>query len=160
MVRPSWDKYFLGIMQSVSERATCDRGRSGAVIVKNKQILTTGYVGSPKSLEHCDDVGHLMEETIHADGVKRPHCVRTIHAEQNAIVQAAKKGVSLEGATVYTKLEPCPVCAKMIINSGIKKIVCAKRYHAASESRKMFDMAEIELIALSEDVDEYKSSKK
>ncbi len=153
--RPSWDEYFMEIVHAVSKRATCDRGRTGCVIVKNKQILATGYVGSAVGQPHCDDVGHLIEETIHADGIKREHCIRTIHAEQNAVCQAAKKGVSIYGATIYCKLEPCPVCAKILVNSGIKKVICEKRYHAAQESRKIFEMAGVEVVAIKEEVDEY-----
>jgi dCMP deaminase len=88
-------------------------------------------------LPHCDDVGHLMIKTLHPDGVERDHCIRTTHAEQNAIAQAAKNGISLEGATIYVKMEPCFSCAKQIITVGIKKVVCAKRYHAGQETRKM-----------------------
>jgi len=154
-VRPTWDEYFMEVVHAVSKRATCDRGRTGCVIVKDKQILATGYVGSAKGQPHCDDVGHLMEETIHADGVKRAHCVRTIHAEQNAIAQAAKNGIAINEATIYCKLEPCPVCAKLLVNAGIKKVVCEKRYHAAQETRKIFDMANVKLIALNEDVEDY-----
>lgn len=139
MTRPTWDEYFFGIMKSVAGRATCDRGRSGAVIVKNKQILATGYVGSPKGLAHCDEIGHEYKDTIHADGHVSKHCVRTAHAEQNAICQAAKNGVSIDGATVYCQMTPCYVCAKMIINAGIERVVVLKDYHAGGESRRIFN---------------------
>ena len=153
--RPSWDEYFLEISRSVAKRATCNRGRSGCVIAGDKQILVTGYVGSPKGLPHCDEVGHLFEETIHSDGVKRNHCVRTTHAEQNAICQAAKLGIAIEGATLYCKMTPCSVCAKMIINAGIKRVVCEKRYHAGQESEEMFRMAGVKFELVSEEVQEY-----
>ncbi len=153
--RLTWDEYFMEIVYAVAKRATCDRGRTGCVIVKDKQILATGYVGSAKGQPHCDDVGHLIEETIHADGIKRSHCVRTIHAEQNAICQAAKNGVSVNGATIYCKLEPCSVCAKILVNSGIKKVICEKRYHAAQEARKIFEMAGVEVVVLNEEVEKY-----
>lgn len=155
MVRPSWDKYFLGIMQSVSERATCDRGRSGAVIVKNKQILTTGYVGSPKSLGHCDDVGHEFKDTIHSDGRVSKHCVRTAHAEQNAICQAAKYGVAVGGSTLYCQMTPCYVCAKMIINAGIERVVAANDYHAGADSRRIFEEAGLKFEVLDDTLEEY-----
>lgn len=100
-VRPSWDEYFMEIASTVAKRATCDRGRSGCIIVKNRQILVTGYVGSPRGLPHCDDVGHLFKKTIHEDGSVTNHCVRTVHAEQNAITQAARLGIALEGGTLY-----------------------------------------------------------
>src|SRR3989344_2355826 len=94
--RPSWDEYFMQIAEAVGKRATCDRGRSGAIIVKDKHILATGYVGSPKGLPHCDDVGHLIKEVKHENGDITKHCLRTSHAEMNAICQAAKQGVSIE----------------------------------------------------------------
>jgi len=156
-VRPSWDEYFMEISETVAKRATCDRGRSGCVIAKNKQILATGYVGSPIGMPHCDDVGHQMKKTVHEDGSESLHCVRTVHAEQNAICQAAKLGVPIEGATLYCKMTPCRVCAMLIINSGIKKVVCQKKYHAGTESEQMFKDAQVELVFFSEDVVAYKN---
>lgn len=155
-IRPNWDEYFLDIMQTVSERATCDRGKSGTVIVKNKQILVTGYVGSPVGMPHCDDVGHQMKKIIHEDGNITEHCVRTVHAEQNAICQAAKRGVSLEDATVYCRMTPCRTCAMLLINSGIKRVVAANKYHAGQESEKMFKKAKIKLEFISSEVVKYK----
>lgn len=154
-VRPSWDEYFMEIARAVAKRATCDRGRSGCVIARNKQILVTGYVGSPMGLPHCDEVGHQMKTTTHEDGHQTHHCVRTTHAEQNAIVQAAKLGVAIDEATIYTKMTPCTVCAKMIINAGIKRIVCEKRYHAGGESEEMFRKVGIELDYFDETVEQY-----
>ena len=107
--RPSWDEYFLGLMDEVGNRATCDRGRSGCIVVRDKQIVCTGYVGSPPGFPHCDEAGHLMKGVIEEDGTSRMHCVRTIHAEQNAICQAARHGISLKGSTLYCKMEPCRV---------------------------------------------------
>lgn len=143
--RPSWDDYFFEIADSVSKRATCDRGKSGCVIVKNKQILVTGFVGSPTGLVHCDDAGHQMKRLIHEDGKVTEHCMRTIHAEQNAICQAARQGISIEGATVYTRMTPCRTCAMLIINCGIKRVVCERKYHAGEESERMFKDAGIDL---------------
>lgn len=154
-IRPTWDEYFMEVCHAVAKRATCDRGLSGCVIAKDKQILVTGYVGSPKGLPHCDEVGHQMKTMTHEDGHQTQHCVRTAHAEQNAIVQAAKLGVSIDGATVYCKMTPCAVCAKMIINSGIKKVICEKRYHAGSESEEMFKQVGIELNFFDEEVEKY-----
>ena len=88
--RPSWDEYFMDVVYAIAKRGTCDRGRSGAVIAKNKMILATGYVGSPVGFPHCDEVGHQMKKVVHEDGTVTQHCVRTVHAEQNAICQAAK----------------------------------------------------------------------
>ena len=152
-VRPSWDEYFMEIAQTVAKRGTCDRGRSGCVIVKNKQILVTGYVGSPKGFPHCDEIGHKIEEWTH-DGVVRQHCVRTAHAEQNAICQAAKLGISIDGATLYCKMTPCMICSKMIINSGIKRIVCEKIYHAAQDN-EFYKTAGIQLDVLNKRIEEY-----
>src|SRR5271157_1746936 len=111
--RPSWDEYFIDLCRSVAERATCNRGRNGCVIVKDKRILCTGYVGAPPGLPHCDEVGHLFKYVLNSKGEKVQHCVRTIHAEQNAIAQAAKYGISIEGGTLYTLMTPCLDCAKL-----------------------------------------------
>lgn len=156
-VRPSWDEYFLGIMDAVSKRATCDRGRSGCVIVRDRQILVTGYVGSPVGLPHCDEVGHQMKKTIHEDGSISNHCVRTAHAEQNAICQAAKLGVALMDSTLFCKMTPCSVCAKMIINAGIHRVVVQKKYHAGTESEAMFQKAGITLEIIDDSLEEYEN---
>lgn len=152
-VRPSWDEYFMDICMAVAKRATCDRGRSGCVIARDKQILVTGYVGSAKGSAHCDDVGHLIEATIHEDGVKRDHCVRTTHAEQNAICQAAKIGVSINGATLYCKMMPCPVCARMIVNSGITRVVCEKLYQ--SGAKDIMEGAGVKVEVLINEIEKY-----
>jgi len=155
MGRPSWDEYFLEMIETVAKRASCDRGRSGCVIVRENRILTSGYVGSPPGLDHCDDVGHLMKKVIDDDGQTRDHCMRTIHAEQNAICQAARHGISLAGATLYCKMEPCRVCAMMIISVGITRVVALRRYHAAQESREMFVRAGIQLDIVEDVVEAY-----
>lgn len=152
--RPSWDEYFMEVARAVAKRATCDRGRSGCVIARDKQILVTGYVGSPAGLPHCDEVGHLMQTTMHDYGPHQ-HCVRTAHAEQNAIVQAAKLGIAIGGGTIYCKMTPCPVCAKMIVNAGIKRVVCEKRYHTGAEAEEMFRQVGIELNYFDEKLEEY-----
>lgn len=153
--RPSWDEYFLNIMDEVSKRATCDRGRSGCVVVKDKHILVTGYVGSPIGISHCDEIGHQIKKTIHEDGSISQHCVRTAHAEQNAICQAARIGIPLDGATLYCKMTPCYICAKMIINSGIKRVVCEKRYHQGKESEDILNQACVKLETIREEVEKY-----
>lgn len=145
----------MEIARAVASRATCDRGRSGSVIARDKQILVTGYVGSPKGLPHCDEVGHQMKTTTHEDGHQSQHCVRTTHAEQNAIVQAAKLGVAIDGGTLYCKMTPCSVCAKMIINAGLTRVVCEKRYHAGGESEEMFRQVDIELHYFDDSVEQY-----
>ena len=154
-VRPSWDEYFMEIADTVSKRATCDRGRSGCVVVRDRQILVTGYVGAPKGLPHCDEVGHQLKQMVHEDGTITQHCVRTVHAEQNAICQAAKLGISLNGATLYCRMTPCRTCAMLIINCGIARVVCANKYHAVAESEEMFKAAGVQLDFFSEEVVKY-----
>jgi len=154
-VRPSWDEYFIDLMDAVAKRATCDRGRSGCLIVKDKQILCTGYVGSPPGLPHCDEVGHLLKKTIDDDETVREHCVRTIHAEQNAICQAAKNGVGIQGATLYCRMEPCRVCAMLIIGVGIKRVVAQRRYHAAQETLDMFQKVGVQLDVVDDEEQQY-----
>lgn len=123
MDRDNWDEYFMKIAKQAATRATCDRKHVGAVIVRDKSILATGYNGSIRGLEHCDEVGHQME-----DG----HCVRTVHAEMNAIAQAARNGVRIEGAILYTTASPCWPCFKMMANAGIKEIVFEEFYRENS----------------------------
>jgi dCMP deaminase len=156
-IRPSWDEYFMEMTDAVAKRATCDRGRAGCVIVRDKQILVTGYVGSPRGLPHCDDVGHLMKSVIHEDGSVSRHCVRTVHAEQNAITQAARRGIALEGSTLYVKMTPCRTCAMLIINCGIERVVCRMKYHAGKESEEMFRQAGVKLEYFSEETLKYKN---
>ena len=144
-VRPSWDDYFMEVADAISKRATCGRGRSGCVIAKDRQILVTGYVGSPQGLPHCDDIGHQMKKIMHEDGSVSQHCVRTVHAEQNAVCQAAKRGIGIEGATLYCRMTPCRTCAMLLINCGISRVVCERKYHAGEESEELFDKAGIEL---------------
>ena len=153
--RPSWDEYFVKLVDEVAQRATCDRGKSGCIIVKDKRILCSGYVGSPPGFAHCDEVGHLLKTVVDDGGTDRQHCMRTIHAEQNAICQAAKYGLSLEGTTLYCTMEPCRVCAMLIISVGIKRVVAKKRYHAAAESRELFSHAGIELVVMHNELEQY-----
>jgi dCMP deaminase len=137
--RVSWDEYFMNIAREVATRATCDRKHVGAVIVRDKIILATGYNGSIRGLPHCDEVGHLME-----DG----HCVRTVHAEANAIVQAARNGVRIDGAAIYVTASPCWSCFRLIANAGIARIVFGEFYR----DPKIFEMSQalgLELVDLS-----------
>ncbi len=117
--RPDWPYYFMDIAERVAQRSTCPRRAVGAVIVKQKRILATGYNGAPSGMDHCVDVGCLMVDD---------HCVRTLHAEQNAIIQAAQFGVSTEGAEIYSTSSPCLSCAKMIINAGVEKVWYTEGY--------------------------------
>lgn len=125
--RPGWDEYFMEIAQVVSKRSTCLRRSVGAVIVKNKQILTTGYNGAPKGMDHCEVTGCLREQLKVPSGTRHELC-RGIHAEQNAVIQAAVNGVSTEGATLYCTHQPCVVCTKILINAGIQRVVYANPY--------------------------------
>ena len=140
--RASWDEYFMKIAETVASRATCDRKHVGAVIERGRTILATGYNGSIAGLEHCDEVGHMMEDN---------HCVRTIHAEANAVIQAARNGVRIEGASIYVTASPCWQCFKMIANAGIRRVVFGEFYR----DQRIFEVARrigIELVHLRGDV--------
>ena len=128
MTRVNWENYFMNIAKQVATRSTCDRKHVGAVIVRDRTILSTGYNGSIRGMPHCDEVGHLMEEG---------HCVATIHAETNAILQAAKNGVMVDGAEVFITASPCWNCFKMLANAGIKKIYYGEFYR----DERSFDVA-------------------
>jgi len=137
--RASWDQYFMNIAKEVATRSTCDRKHVGAVIVRDKSILATGYNGSIRGLPHCDEEGHLMEEG---------HCVRTVHAEANAIVQAAKNGVRIDQASIYVTASPCWGCFRLIANAGLGRIYFGEFYR----DQKIFDFSQrlgIELVDLS-----------
>lgn len=120
--RPSWDDYFMTIARQVATRSTCLRRACGAVIVKDRRILATGYNGTPRGVPHCEEVGCIRERMGIPSGARHELC-RGIHAEQNAIVQAALHGVAIEGSVIYTTHQPCILCAKMIINAGITEII-------------------------------------
>jgi len=126
-MRPSWDTYFMEITRVVANRSTCLRRKVGATIIKDKRILTTGYNGAPHGLAHCQEVGCIRAEKQVPSGERHELC-RALHAEQNAILQAALYGVSIQGATVYCTTHPCVMCAKMIINAGMKEVVITKSY--------------------------------
>jgi len=126
-VRPSWDKYFLEIAAVVAGRSTCLRRQVGALIVKDKRILTTGYNGAPRGLAHCLDVGCLRDDSG-ADSGKVHELCRGLHAEQNAIIQAALHGVSIDGGVLYSTHQPCVLCTKMIINAGLWAIYYLEPY--------------------------------
>ena len=127
MGRPSWDSYFIEIAQVVASRSTCLRRQVGAVMVKDRRLLTTGYNGSPTGLAHCRELGCLREKLQVPSGERHELC-RGLHAEQNAIIQAAIYGVSIKGATLYCTHFPCSLCAKMLINAGICRLVVAADY--------------------------------
>lgn len=127
MARPSWDEYFLGIAQEVAGRSTCLRRKVGAVLVREKRILTTGYNGAPQGISHCEDAGCLRERLAVPSGERHELC-RGLHAEMNALVQAAVHGVKVEGSTLYCTNQPCSLCAKMLINAGVRRVVMAEGY--------------------------------
>lgn len=127
--RAQWNEYFMQIARVVATRSTCDRKNVGAVVVRDRMILSTGYNGSMRGAPHCDEIGHMME-----DG----HCVGTIHAEMNAILQAARNGVQIEGAELYTTASPCWNCFKCIVNAGIQRIYFGEFYR----DERIFQMAE------------------
>ncbi|MDD3395712.1 MAG: cytidine/deoxycytidylate deaminase family protein [Acidaminococcaceae bacterium] len=145
MTRPDWDSYFMEIAQVVSKRSTCLRRSVGAVLVKNKQILATGYNGTPKGLAHCAETGCLREQLKVPSGKNHELC-RGIHAEQNAVIQAAVHGVSVEGATLYCTHQPCVVCTKILINAGIKKIIYANPYPDKLAEEMMAAAKDIEIV--------------
>jgi dCMP deaminase len=144
--RPSWDDYFMDITCLVAKRATCLRRAVGAVIVKDRRVLATGYNGAPSHVRHCAEVGCLREQLNVPSGERHELC-RGIHAEQNAIIQAAYHGVSIKGADLFCTNLPCSICAKMIINAGIVRIVYQSGY-ADSISKEMLAEAQVELVKL------------
>jgi dCMP deaminase len=144
MSRPSWDKYFMEITSLVASRSTCLRRKVGAVIVKDKRILATGYNGAPRGLPHCEEIGCLREKLNIPSGEHQELC-RGLHAEQNAIIQAAMYGTRIEGSQLYCTDQPCITCAKMIINAGIIKIFYRKSY-PDELARKLLCEAKVEMI--------------
>ena len=147
--RPSWGTYFMNITNLVAERSTCTRRAVGAVLVKDKRILSTGYNGAPSGLKHCREVGCLREQLGVESGKMHELC-RGIHAEQNAIIQAAYHGVSVKGAIIYCTNQPCSICARMIINAGIQKIYYQSGY-ADSLALELLGEAGIELKQITSD---------
>lgn len=125
--RPSWDEYFLEVAKLVSKRSTCLRRSVGAVLVKDKRILATGYNGAPSGLKHCIDIGCMRQKLKIPSGERHELC-RALHAEQNALIQASLYGVSVKGSWLYATNQPCVICAKMLINAGIKEIIIGEGY--------------------------------
>ena len=128
MNRPSWDEYFMQMAELTAKRSTCLRRNVGAIIVKDKHIIATGYNGAPKGLPHCEELGGCLRQKLGVPSGERHELCRALHAEQNAIIQAATLGQSIEGATIYVTHQPCIICAKMIINAGISRIVVRSGY--------------------------------
>ena len=126
-MRPDWDQYFMEITSVVAKRSTCLRRQVGAILVKDKHILATGYNGAPKRLAHCAETGCVRQQLGVPSGERHELC-RALHAEQNAIIQAANQGVAIEGSTLYCTTAPCSLCAKMLINAGVTRVVFAGAY--------------------------------
>lgn len=137
--RPAWDEYFLQIADLVATRATCPRLHVGAILVKDRKIISTGYCGAPKGIADCYEVSCLMRAS---------HCVRTVHAEVNAVVQAAYHGISTEGSTLYANWLPCYNCTKVLINAGINRVVYREIYRPDPETRKLLRQAKVKVVQL------------
>lgn len=146
--RPDWDEYFIKIAMLVSERATCVRHHMGSILVKDKRILSTGYNGAAANVKDCLELGCLRNKLKIPSGTRHEIC-RAIHAEQNAIIQAGLHGVSTKGATMYSTHSPCILCAKMIVNAGIKRVIYAGDY-ADPSFKKLFKEADVEFINVKE----------
>lgn len=156
-MRPSWDEYFLKLAMLASERATCPRMHCGCVLVKDRYVLSTGYNGSLPGADHCEDVGCLIVDN---------HCVRTNHAEMNAICQAARHGVSVAGSTAYVTNMPCTTCAKALASAGIRRVVVFSDYHSTlaekffAESGVVLDRLQMPKTEIDYDIDGYSSARK
>ncbi len=143
--RPSWEEYFMDITKLVSTRSTCLRRSVGAIIVKDRHILSTGYNGPPKGVPHCDELGGCLRDKMSIPSGERHEISRAVHAEQNAIIQAAKMGINIEGADMYVTNHPCFICAKMIINAGIKRIYVLEDY-PDEFAKEILKQANVEVI--------------
>ncbi|MCD5407469.1 MAG: cytidine/deoxycytidylate deaminase family protein [Desulfotomaculum sp.] len=146
-MRPSWDQYFMDITKLAASRATCLRRQVGALLVKDNHILASGYNGAPSGLKHCLDIGCLRDRQKIPSGQRHELC-RGLHAEQNVLIQAAVHGIAVKGATVYATHQPCILCAKMLINAGIKRVVFAGDY-PDQMALDMFGEADIQLVLFS-----------
>lgn len=166
-MRISWDEYFIACLDAATLRASCDRGKSGAIIVKDNRILATGYVGAPSGLPSCDEVGHELvkrcevranetskQNTFSIDAFST-HCIRTVHAEQNAIINCARNGVSTLGATLYCTMTPCYTCALSIIQAGITTVIAKNAYQKQNKTKDLFYEACVDLTILNEQTLEY-----
>ena len=148
-MRASWDEYFMEIVEVVKTRSTCLRRQVGAVIVKDNRIITTGYNGAPSPLKHCTELGGCERQRLGVPSGQRHELCRALHAEQNAIIQAAKLGNTTEGATLYVNIQPCVICAKMLINAGIVRVVYKGEYPDPMASA-MLEEAGIETVNINE----------
>lgn len=148
--RPSWDEYFMQIARLAATRSTCLRRHVGAIIVKDRYILATGYNGPPRGVKHCEELGGCLREKLNVPSGERHEICRASHAEQNAIIQAARKGIAIEGSDIYVTNQPCFICAKMIINSGIKRVIIDEGY-PDKLAEDILNEAGLEIIQLKKD---------
>ena len=149
VVRPSWDEYFIEITNIVAKRSNCESRKVGAIITVDNQIIATGYNGAPKGLHHCIDTGGCLRKLNKIESGTRQEVCRAVHAEQNAIISAAVRGVSIKGGTLYTNTYPCSICARMLINAEIKRIVYDSDY-SDPLSRELLDESGIEIVKFNE----------
>ncbi len=145
-MRPSWDSYFIEIAGVVAQRSTCLRRKVGAVLVKDKRLLTTGYNGAPAGLDHCLETGCLRQEMNVPSGQRHELC-RGLHAEQNAIIQGAIYGVSIEGSDLYCTHHPCSLCAKMLVNANVRRVVL-KDHYPDELAQQLFRQADIQVVVM------------
>ena len=159
--RPNWDEYFLQIAKDISMRATCLRRRFGAVIINKEthKIISTGYCGNASKTKDCLELNECYREKMKIPSGMLYDLCNSIHAEENAIVQAAKFGMSVDGATIYSNMVPCFTCAKMIINSGIKRVVARYRYHSDGDSVEMFNISGVKLDVVNDKILDYPNQK-
>ena len=146
MTRPTWPEYFMAITDLVAKRSTCLRRHVGAILVKDKRILATGYNGAPAGLKHCEETGCIREDASIPSGMRHELC-RGLHAEQNVIIQAAYHGIPINNATLYCTNKPCVICSKMIINAGVKSIYYSDGYDDPLAD-EMFEEAGMEIVRL------------
>ena len=142
-MRISREEYYLEIVRAAAKRGTCDRGRAGAIIVKEGKVISMGYAGAPRGLPHCDDVGHHLVEHRTKDGVISEHCLRTVHAEANAIIHAARFGIAVEGSDMYCTMFPCRGCSMFIVNAGILNVISEYDYQGSYSSKDLLITAGI-----------------
>ena len=159
-IRLGWDEFWIHMADAYSVRSTCDRGRSGCVIVYNNQILTAGYVGSPPGEPHCDDIGHDFYDYTDKNGNVSQRCKRTIHAEKNAILQAESRRVLISGTTLYCRMTPCiEICAPAIVKHGIIRVVCERKYRFGDETEALFLKEGIKLKYIHNEIQKYAGEK-
>jgi len=159
MERITREEYYFRVVEAVASRATCDRGRSGAILVKDQRIIAAGYVGSPSGTLHCDEADHeLVKRWDQESTLFTNHCERTIHAEMNALIQCARYGPPCDGAAMYSTMFPCYTCAKSLVNAGIREVYALFDYQKSERSKQLFDEVGIKWVIKNEKVMQYPSA--